>query len=238
VKYWKTGLAILAALSASLVLADDFKTINGKEYKNAKVSRVEPDGIVLIYKSGVVKVFFVELPKDVQKRFGYDTDKIEAAASAAKEKRVVESHNAVSVSPTGGQSAADNTGIVILAGLVLLVVGAVLAVTYANAKSRATKKVIDEKLSNELPDHTEAAKKENRLPTVEKPAMKIRNEKGEWAEIPKLMLCPDCRKEVSVNAATCPHCGRKLKQEQTAIGLLAAIIIGLLIAGGLGLCSR
>ena len=47
-KHWKTTLAVLAALSASIALADDFKTINGKEYKNARVSRVEPDGIVLI----------------------------------------------------------------------------------------------------------------------------------------------------------------------------------------------
>jgi hypothetical protein len=46
VNYWKTALSILAALSASLVLAEDFKTINGKGYKNASVSRIEPDGIV------------------------------------------------------------------------------------------------------------------------------------------------------------------------------------------------
>ncbi|PYJ04916.1 MAG: hypothetical protein DME95_05955, partial [Verrucomicrobia bacterium] len=43
VKYWKTALSILAALSVSMVLADDFKTISGKEYKDATVSRIEPD---------------------------------------------------------------------------------------------------------------------------------------------------------------------------------------------------
>jgi len=43
----RATLAILAALSASIALAEDFKTITGKEYKNASVSRVEPDGIVL-----------------------------------------------------------------------------------------------------------------------------------------------------------------------------------------------
>ena len=69
VKYWQTALAILAAVSASLVLADDFKTINGKEYKDATVSRVEPDGIVLKTKSGISKVYFTELPKEVQERF-------------------------------------------------------------------------------------------------------------------------------------------------------------------------
>ena len=68
----KTTLAILAALSASITLADDFKTIDGKEYKNVTVSRVEPDGIVLSSKSGISKVYFTELPKDVQDRFGYD----------------------------------------------------------------------------------------------------------------------------------------------------------------------
>jgi hypothetical protein len=35
----------------SLALADDFKTINGKQHKDATVSRVEPDGIVLKTKS-------------------------------------------------------------------------------------------------------------------------------------------------------------------------------------------
>jgi hypothetical protein len=71
VKYCQAALAIAAALSASLALAEDFKTINGKEYKNATVSRVEPDGIVLKTKSGITKVFFAELPKDVQERFHY-----------------------------------------------------------------------------------------------------------------------------------------------------------------------
>jgi hypothetical protein len=63
---------ILIGCFASLALADDFKTINGKEYKSAKVSRVEPDGIVLITKSGISKVYFAELPKEVQERFHYD----------------------------------------------------------------------------------------------------------------------------------------------------------------------
>jgi hypothetical protein len=69
VKYWQTAVATLAVLSASLARADDFKTIGGKEYKNAKVSRVEPDGIVLVTKSGISKVYFVELPKQVRERF-------------------------------------------------------------------------------------------------------------------------------------------------------------------------
>jgi len=83
VKHWETTLAVLAALSASLALADDFKTISGKEYKNVTVSRVEADGIVLKSKSGISKVYFVELPKDVQQRFNYDPTK--AAAYSAEQ---------------------------------------------------------------------------------------------------------------------------------------------------------
>ena len=44
-----------------------------------------------------------------------------------------------------------------------------------------------------------------------------------------LALCPDCNNEVSYSALTCPKCGRKLRSEQTAGGLLAAIIIGFVI---------
>jgi DNA segregation ATPase FtsK/SpoIIIE-like protein len=83
VKYWKTALAISAALSASIALAEDFKTTDGKEYKNAKVSRVEPDGIVISSKSGISKVYFTELPKEVQQRFNYDAEK--AAAYSAEQ---------------------------------------------------------------------------------------------------------------------------------------------------------
>jgi hypothetical protein len=87
-KYWKTALAILAALSASLALAEDFKTINGKEYKDATVIRVEPDGIVLKSKSGISKCFFVELPGDVQERFHHvDPAKAAAERAAAIEKK-------------------------------------------------------------------------------------------------------------------------------------------------------
>ena len=70
-KDWATMLAVLAVLSASLALAEDFKLINGKIYKNATISRIEADGIVLRTKTGISKVYFVELPKDVQDRFHY-----------------------------------------------------------------------------------------------------------------------------------------------------------------------
>ena len=69
VKGCATTLAILALLPASLALAEDFKTIRGKLYKDATIIRVEADGIVLKTKTGISKVYFIELPKDVHERF-------------------------------------------------------------------------------------------------------------------------------------------------------------------------
>ena len=65
-------LAFLILFFTTVVLADDFKLVSGKEYKNVTVSRVEPDGIVLRTKSGISKVYFVELPNDIQQRFHYN----------------------------------------------------------------------------------------------------------------------------------------------------------------------
>jgi hypothetical protein len=87
----KAIILILAMLFASLALAEDFKTVSGKIYKDATISHVEADGIVLRTKTGISKVYFVELPKDVQERFHYGaaaptgktvTQRIEKAESA------------------------------------------------------------------------------------------------------------------------------------------------------------
>jgi sRNA-binding protein len=76
-------LALLILFFTSAAFAEDFKTVNGKEYKDATVTRVEPDGIVVKTNSGVTKVYFVELPKDVQERFHYDSEK--AASYSAEQ---------------------------------------------------------------------------------------------------------------------------------------------------------
>jgi len=67
VKY--CGTLFLAVLFASLALSEDFKTTNGKVYKDATVSRIEGDGIVLRTEAGIFKVYFTELPQEVQERF-------------------------------------------------------------------------------------------------------------------------------------------------------------------------
>ena len=98
------ALCVVVVCFASVALADDFKTIQGKEYKNVTVTRVEPDGIVLESKSGISKVYFVELPKDVQERFHYGsatptgkavTQRIDKAESAKPSSTVVDGTTAV-----------------------------------------------------------------------------------------------------------------------------------------------
>jgi hypothetical protein len=74
---------ILLLCFTSGAFAEDFKTVNGKEYKDATVTRVDPDGIVVKTKSGITKVYFIELPKEVQERFHYDSEK--AASYSAEQ---------------------------------------------------------------------------------------------------------------------------------------------------------
>jgi chromosome segregation ATPase len=68
-------LTLLTLSFISAAFADDFKTLSGKEYKDATVTGVEPDGIVVKTKSAVTKIYFAELPKEVQERFHYDSEK-------------------------------------------------------------------------------------------------------------------------------------------------------------------
>ena len=74
---------VLAGLQ--FAFADDFKTIDGKEYKNVTVSKEEPDGITVTNKKAgvMVKLYFTELPKEVQEKFNYDPEK--AAAYEAEQ---------------------------------------------------------------------------------------------------------------------------------------------------------
>lgn len=62
-------MVCLAILFASVAFSEDFKTTTGKVYKDATVSRVESDGIELKTKTGIFKVYFAELPREVQERF-------------------------------------------------------------------------------------------------------------------------------------------------------------------------
>ena len=118
---------MLAVLSASLGLAEDFKTINGKVYKDATISRVEADGIVLRTKTGVSKVYFIELPKDVQERF-------HPRPSPTPTKTVVAQREREPIKKTGWAAAMANP----IAFIVVVVAGTIIiaAVVFAIVRRR------------------------------------------------------------------------------------------------------
>ena len=125
VKECATTLAILALLSATLALAEDFKTVRGKLYEDATIIRVEADGIVLKTKSGISKVYFVELPNDVQQRFHPTPAKTAVAQHqrAPIKREPIKSEGWASVMANlGGVIKYFVAGIAIIAGVVFLVV--------------------------------------------------------------------------------------------------------------------
>ena len=47
-------------------------TLDGKNYQNCKLLKVDADGITVDHTEGITKIAFGLLPPDLQKRFGYD----------------------------------------------------------------------------------------------------------------------------------------------------------------------
>jgi len=58
-------VCILPTLGADLVLP------NGQEFKDYEVKRVEPDGITVSHAAGVSKVYYSEMPREMQQVYGY-----------------------------------------------------------------------------------------------------------------------------------------------------------------------
>ena len=114
------ALAILALLSTTLALAEDFKTVRGKLYKDATIIRVEADGIVLKTKTGISKVYFIELPGDVQQRF-HPTPTKTAVAQREREPVKLQGWAAVMANRTA-LIKYFVAGITVIAGVVFLVI--------------------------------------------------------------------------------------------------------------------
>ena len=89
----------------SVAIAEDFKTVRGKVYKDATITHVEADGIVLRTKTGISKVYFVELPREIQERFHYGTTaRIDKAVAQAADNSQGATH-ATTVVPDNGNFA-------------------------------------------------------------------------------------------------------------------------------------
>ena len=88
------AFAILISCLASAALADDFKTTEGKEYKNATLFCVEPDGIVIETRAGISKLYFSELPPEVLERFHFGSQwSAQLPAGANEEIRITQQQN-------------------------------------------------------------------------------------------------------------------------------------------------
>ncbi len=99
-------ITIAALLFAQLARSEEIKLANGQIIKG-DISRVEPDGLVLMTDAGIEKVSFLLLDEAAQKRFGFDLKKADeyraqqralrqqmveaqAAALRAKQERLAE----------------------------------------------------------------------------------------------------------------------------------------------------
>jgi len=104
----KTSILLISALFASAALADDIKTIEGKEYLGVTISHVEPDGITVITDSGVEKILFTSLSKELQTKYGYDPQKaaIYSTQAAAAQLALAERNRQILVKIAHAQAAA------------------------------------------------------------------------------------------------------------------------------------
>ncbi len=73
--------AVLWFLSLTLVLAEEklsFTTTDGTTYTDAVVTKIEPDGITVMYESGAAKILFGVLPETIQQKYHYNLKTAEA----------------------------------------------------------------------------------------------------------------------------------------------------------------
>ena len=74
----KVVLAIALGLAAWSASARDIRTLDGRVFHNCQVSRVDPDGLCILYPGGGAKVKFSNLPESVRRAYGYDPRKAAA----------------------------------------------------------------------------------------------------------------------------------------------------------------
>ena len=80
-------LLVLLLTTASLVRAEDVTTLSGTTYRQVRLVRVEPDGVVWEHATGICKVDFTDLPETLQKTYHYDATKAVAYQAAQTEAR-------------------------------------------------------------------------------------------------------------------------------------------------------
>lgn len=99
-------ILIALILTTASLRADDITTIRGQKFTNVSISRVEPDGIVVIKSDGIVKIPFTDLSTELRAKYGYDPEKA-AQYNAAVQAAAAQSNAAVQAAPAQEQAAAN-----------------------------------------------------------------------------------------------------------------------------------
>jgi hypothetical protein len=78
---------------------EDIETLKHEVYKDVTITRTEPDGIVITFSGGIVKIPFKELPAEFAARFHYDEAKAKqfATSDAQRQQQIYEHLYAVLV---------------------------------------------------------------------------------------------------------------------------------------------
>jgi hypothetical protein len=72
----KNPLIMMAFILVGAALrADDITTLRGEKFTNVIISRVEPDGIVVRKRDGIMKIYFSDLSPELRRKYGYDPEK-------------------------------------------------------------------------------------------------------------------------------------------------------------------
>jgi hypothetical protein len=77
---WRPGVPMTP--NPAPVAATTIRDNSGREFRQARIKSVDPDGLLVSHEGGVTKIPFVDLPKDVQERHGYDPAKAVAFREA------------------------------------------------------------------------------------------------------------------------------------------------------------
>jgi hypothetical protein len=71
-------------------MADDITTLDGKTYRNVKVTSSDPISITVSHSTGVGMLLFAEMDADLQKKYGYNAAKAAAYLDELKAKRAAQ----------------------------------------------------------------------------------------------------------------------------------------------------
>ena len=89
----RVPILLLLIFNAPFVRADDITTLSGQRYIGVAISRVEPDGLIVVKSDGIVKILFIDLSPELRAKYGYDPNKaaeFSAALQAADVQRQAE----------------------------------------------------------------------------------------------------------------------------------------------------